>query len=309
VNEKLAVLATRQGGVFSRQDALNCGYSTSQIRAMVGSEAWRRLCRGLYTTMTIEKDLPPWEKGTREHRLATSAALRSLTGDVVVSHQSAVVDYNLPTWGLDLTRVHVTRRDNVGGRVTSGVVQHNSQLPTGSVWLRDGRHVVAPARAIIEVACTSGYEPALVIADQALRTGVVSLRALEFALCDAEYWPHSPWAKQVLAFCSALSESVGESRLRMLMDHHGLPTPILQAPILRDGVPFAWVDFLIAEFSTVVEFDGLMKYGDASVLVREKRREDDIRELGYQVVRVIWSDLDRPARTAERIRQACARGA
>ena len=234
--------------------------------------------------------------------------MRSLTGDVVLSHQSATVDYGLPTWGLDLSRVHVTRRDVAGGRVTSTVVQHNARLSSGSVWLREGRHVVAPARAIIEVACTTGFEPALVIADEALRTGLVSMRALEFALCDAENWPRSPAARQVVASCNGLSESVGESRLRLLMDRFGLPAPTLQAPIRRDGVLLASVDFLFDRFQTVVEFDGMMKYADdATVLIQEKQREDDIRELGYQVVRVTWPDLDSPKRTIHRLQQAFAR--
>ncbi len=238
----------------------------------------------------------------------TAAVLRSLTGQVVLSHQSAIVDYDLPTWSLDLSKVHVTRRDAVRGRITTNAVQHNAKLTTGSIWLRDGREVVAPARAILEVACSIGFEPALVIADEALRTGLVSPRALEFALCDAEHWPGSPAAKQVVDFSDGLSESVGESRLRMLMDQYGLPAPTLQAPMLRDGVVFARVDFLFPMFRTVVEFDGMVKYGDdPAVLVREKRREDDIRELGYQVVRVTWSDLATPAQTIARIRAAFAR--
>ena len=50
----------------------------------------------------------------------TAAVLRSLTGQVVLSHQSAIVDYDLPTWSLDLSKVHVTRRDAVkaGSRPT-----------------------------------------------------------------------------------------------------------------------------------------------------------------------------------------------
>jgi hypothetical protein len=52
-----------------------------------------------------------------------------------------------------------------------------------------------------------------------------------------------------------------------------------------------------------------MKYGgDArEALIREKLREDRLRALGLEVVRVTWSDLDHPARTAMRIRQAFAR--
>lgn len=40
-----------------------------------------------------------------------------------------------------------------------------------------------------------------------------------------------------------------------------------------------------------------MKYSGADgrqALVAEKRREDRLRDLGFQVVRVTWAELDRP---------------
>ncbi|WBQ04984.1 type IV toxin-antitoxin system AbiEi family antitoxin domain-containing protein [Kribbella sp. CA-293567] len=305
---KLQVVAEKQGGVFSREDALRCGYSPAQIRVEIRDGAWLRVCRGQYTAARSDADEPPWVRSTGEHRLATRAVLRSLTGSVVLSHQSAIVEYGLPTWGLDLSRVHVTRRDGVKGRITRKAVQHNAQLPAGIIWCRDGREVVAPERAVLEVACSTGFEPALAIADEALRIGLVTRQGLAFALCDVEHWPRSPAARQVVAFCNGLSESVGESRLRVLMDDHGLPTPVLQAPMLRNGTVFARVDFLFPQFRTVIEFDGLLKYStDPEVLVREKHREDSIRELGYQVLRLTWHDLSTPDRTIARIQQAFTR--
>jgi len=47
----------------------------------------------------------------------------------------------------------------------------------------------------------------------------------------------------------------------------------------------------------VVEFDGAVKYAGAdgrAALVAEKLREDRLRALGYEVVRIVWSDLARP---------------
>jgi hypothetical protein len=247
-----------------------------------------------------------------EHRLASIAAVRSLRSDIVLSHQSAIVAHGLPTWSLDLSKVHVTRRDNTSGRAIAAVIQHRAQLPAGSIWLHDDMHVAAPARAIVEIACTAGFEPGVVIADEALRTGLVGRRDLGLAVCDAETWPGSPAAKQMLEFCDPRSESVGESRLRILMDREGLPAPELQVPILRQGEPFAVVDFYFGRpYNTVVEFDGRGKYdGDtAAIVMHEKWREDWIRELGVQFVRVIWNDLSYPGRTAARIRRGFARSA
>ena len=49
----------------------------------------------------------------------------------------------------------------------------------------------------------------------------------------------------------------------------------------------------------VIEFDGKIKYGGVGglqALVDEKAREDRLRALGYEIVRLTWADLARPGR-------------
>ena len=70
------------------------------------------------------------------------------------------------------------------------------------------------------------------------------------------------------------------------------------------------VDFLFRAQRTIVEFDGLLKYGGAGgrqALIDEKRREDALRSLGYQVVRLTWRDLYDPALVRRLIKQAFSR--
>ena len=77
------------------------------------------------------------------------------------------------------------------------------------------------------------------------------------------------------------------------------------------GVLVGRVDFLVAG-RVVVEFDGLLKYrgeDGPEVVVAEKRREDRLRELGYEVVRVTWDELAHPERILARIRAALLRRA
>lgn len=63
----------------------------------------------------------------------------------------------------------------------------------------------------------------------------------------------------------------------------------------------------------LVEFDGRSKYAAGSpeeapaLLFAEKRREDAFRRLGYEVVRLTWADLHRPAELRARIEAALAR--
>ncbi|MEO7070654.1 MAG: hypothetical protein ABI131_09215, partial [Nostocoides sp.] len=71
----------------------------------------------------------------------------------------------------------------------------------------------------------------------------------------------------------------------------------------------ARVDFLV-EGLVVVEFDGLVKYEGAqgrAALAAEKARESQLVDLGFEVVRVVWSELDDPAELARRVRKALKR--
>jgi hypothetical protein len=123
-------------------------------------------------------------------------------------------------------------------------------------------------------------------------------------------------ATRVLAFADGLSESVGESRSRVVLHRLGLPAPDLQPRILRtDGTVIGRCDFGWERFRTVGEFDGHIKYGRllrpgqeaGDVVFAEKRREDEIRDHEWEVARWTWADLDRPAVIGERLGRAFAR--
>jgi very-short-patch-repair endonuclease len=91
----------------------------------------------------------------------------------------------------------------------------------------------------------------------------------------------------------------------------GLPSVELQVEIRDERGGFvARVDFLFHQARTVVEFDGLVKYGGAGgrqALIDEKRREDSLRSLGYQVVRLTWRELYDLALVERSIRKALTR--
>ena len=66
------------------------------------------------------------------------------------------------------------------------------------------------------------------------------------------------------------------------------------------------VDFVVRGTKLIIEVDGKVKYatGDPEVLWREKKREDALRALGYTVVRITWSDLERPGAVVAKVRAA-----
>ncbi len=312
MNPRLSLIAGRQGGVFSRQQALASGYSPRQAVLRLNDGRWVRIRRGQYAEAADLSGLPPWEQQRAQHKQSVNAAVNALgSGTVVVSHQSALALHGAPMWGLDLQRVHVTRWDQRSGGSIAGVQHHLGGLTSLDVTALNDLPVTTVRRALMELACTASFEATVVCADAVLRQ--FGADEEEFArLYDViANWPGSAAARAALAFADPASESVGESRLRVQVHRLGLPTPVLQVEFYDDEGLIGRVDFYFPEYRTVLEFDGLLKYGGGSpeTLVREKRREDRLRALGLQVVRTEWSDFNRPQYLRSQLEQAFTRSA
>lgn len=306
MNPELKRIASGQGGVVSTGQATKAGYTKEQIRERLADGRWERLRYGQYAEKVDLSGWAPWDRPVIRHRRLVHAAVNSmLPGSVVVSHHSALVMHGVPVWLADLAEVQLTRSSGRSG-LKAGVRHHRGVVGQSDVTRVDGLIVTSIARAMVETAGRSSFEAAVVSADAALRRPEVSDDDVRRLLEVTEYWPGGPTIRSALAFADPRAESVGESRLRVLMRNEGLPAPVLQAEFEDGDGLIGRVDFYFPDQNTVVEFDGLMKYPDGSraALIREKVREDRLRALGLEVVRITWADLAQPAKTAMRIRQA-----
>jgi hypothetical protein len=312
MDEVFAVIAAPQGGVVMRSQALAAGYTEAEIDRRRRQKLWVPIRRGAYVERHVFAAM------TREqlHRAMIHAVVRSLERPAVVSHVSAAVLRGLPAWGLDLSLVHMTRGDLHSPRIEGGVHHHAGELRDDDVEELDGVCVTSPARTAIDTARVTAFEAAVVVTDALLHQGLVDNAAILERLDSMRDWPGTCNAGRVAEFADGRSESVGESRSRVAFELVGLPRPDLQRLITTpDGRIIGRSDFVFDGFWTIGEFDGRVKYGrllkpgedPGDVVWREKQREDRIRDLGYEVGRIIWSDLsDRPA-IAERFRAAFAR--
>ncbi len=191
---------------------------------------------------------------------------------------------------------------------------HVARLPDDEVVVVDGLLATSVARTVVDLARSVPFVAAVLTADAALASGRPSRGDLTACLRRMGPVPGSRRAARVLAFADGHSESVGESRSRVVLHRLGLPAPDLQVRLRRpDGSLIGRCDFGWRDHRTVGEFDGRVKYraddgGDpGDVVFREKRREDEIRDAGWEVARWTWADLDTPAVVDRRIRRAFAR--
>ncbi|SDT43231.1 Transcriptional regulator, AbiEi antitoxin, Type IV TA system [Friedmanniella luteola] len=293
------------------RDLLAAGYSPAEVARLVRSGELVRLRRGAYRTAA---DLEP-DAETR-HRQLLLATVPLLAPDSVLSHRSAAVVLGLPVVGA-LGRVEITRSSVTSGKVRGAVHLRAAPLPDDEVTSVDGWQVTTPARTVVDLARTLPLGPAVAAGDAALRAGT-SVEEVESVLASSAGRPGLAAARRACRSLDGRSESAGESLSRVVLHRLGLPPSGLQHEVRSaDGALVGRCDFVWEEQRTLGEFDGRVKYGRLlrpgqraeDVLWAEKLREDALRDLGWQIVRWTWADLDREIVLADRLHRAFRRTA
>ncbi|MGH3385077.1 MAG: type IV toxin-antitoxin system AbiEi family antitoxin domain-containing protein [Nocardioidaceae bacterium] len=293
---ELTAIAATQHGVFLRRQAVARGYNDDEIKRFTRSGEWVRLRRGAYCERAIFDACNEDER----HTLKTRAVLLVLDGPAAASHQTAAAILPVVHWRVPLDDVHVTRTEIHSGRNVAGVSHHEASLSDRELTEVDGIVVTTLERTPLDLARDSGFVPGLVTADSALHHGADAelMTALANDMTD---WCGSRTVRAVVSRADKGAQSVGETLSRIAVVEAGFPAPITQYEV-RAGEFLAFVDLLIPEYNLAIEFDGRLKYRrkrdpsdpdieDGELVWAEKQREDRLRELGYEVVRIIWAEF------------------
>jgi hypothetical protein len=306
-NKILSLLGT--SGFFLRKDAIEAGLTDKAIRHAVAAGDLVRIRHGAYASRADWSAIDVRER----HLLVCRAVLRSHKGPGVLSHHSAALAHGLDLWDVPLDLVHLTRRDTTSARQVSDVRYHEGSLAAGDEVTVEGLPVVPLARAALESACLLDLERALVVVDSALRSGHLSRPELDAAYERMRHWPDSLGLQLVVRLADGRRGSVAESRVGYFLWEARIPNPVLQHPVYDGAEVVGRLDFAWPELGLWLEFDGRVKYekylrpGESAsdAVIREKKREDRIRELtGWRVIRITWEDLANPEKLAARIRHA-----
>jgi hypothetical protein len=302
---------TRMTRVRLTRELAADGFSPTELSALRRSGTLHRVRRGAYA------DSPePLTDPVDRHRMLLEATVLQLSADAVVSHMSAAALHGLPTWNQELHRVHLTRNRDGGGKVRRYTHLHTSPLPPEDVVEIGGRPVTSLARTVVDLSRTLTMVQSVPIGDAALRLGLDrdDLSAIA-ARCVG--WSGITRARRAIGFLDARGESVGESSSRVVLYQAGVPAPELQLEAFDPlGRLVGRADFGWKDHRTLGEFDGRVKYGrllkpgqsTADAVFEEKRREDALRSLGWEVVRWLWEDLRDPSQLRQRLEMAFARG-
>ena len=279
------------------------GLSPNGLRRAVEDGELDRVRRGVYAP---HRDL---DLRSRHLRLLT-ATLPLLGAGSILSHASAAVVHGLPVRQDLLDRVWVTRPGAGHGRRGPVVQLRRCTLEAVDVALVNGFPVTTLARTASDLARQLPYEWAVIGCDAALAAGC-SREALLEATQRVQGWPGGRKAASASRFADGASGSPAESLSRVQMQRAGIPTPVTQFKVFLNGRLVATTDFGWEDTGLVGECDGKVKYGELlrqgetaeDAVMREKRREELIREAGYWIARWGWQEACDQAELARIVRR------
>lgn len=308
MDSALRLLMDSRRHVITAAAATELGVSPRDLRALVAKGELFRLCRGAYVDGAAFRAASSEE----QHCFRARGVLALLPSGFALSHHSAAAAWSLPWLGAIPRRVHLVREGPGQHRRSTTHTIHRS-LPSVRLQDRDGLRVIEPAYAILGIAAENGLRQTVAVLDAGLHTGLVASSRIEEMLGVCPGWPGYEVVTAATALTDPEAESPGESLTRLLLRSLGYSVRS-QVEIRATSPEFsARVDFLLEFYPVVIEFDGLKKYAaadgsaDHGALVRAKAREDRLRALGYEVVRLVWADLKQPERVRELLEAACRR--
>jgi very-short-patch-repair endonuclease len=278
--DQLAAVARQQGGVFSRRQALNAGYTARQIRYRLGTGQWRAPAVGVLCDATVE----PREFAEIWARLLAAGST------AVLSHRSAA-----RLWGLWAapSPVDVTVR---GGRTprVAGAVVRRAVLPDGDVCRRAGLPVTCSARTVHDCLLTLPRPAARTLLDRALQQGLVTATDLRQRQHHAKGRWGAAQARRLLAELQDGSHSDGERRLARALRRRNVTGWVANLHV-RLARCTAILDVAFEEARLAVEVDGWAWHSDVDRFQADRTRQNMLHLAGWTVLRFTWHDVaERP---------------
>jgi hypothetical protein len=302
--EDLLAWSEELGAPFDTADVYRAGGSNRDLVRMVDAKAWHRLGRGSFVSAAV------WAIANERarHRMAVAARLRGKDARWAAARRSAAVFHDLPLLG-QVPAVPQLLRDPDGNR-SKGKNRHE-RIATFTEAEReeiDGVAVSNLARTVNDLARQEAFRNGLIAADGALRRGMGQDELLAMAKAHKD-WPGGWNAIMVARLANGLHETALESLSWAACHTLGLEMPEPQIQVFLGSRLIARVDGLWRARNTIGQADGLYKYNDRLGVIKDKKQDEELEDLGFEVARWGWDQAYRPEGVLdERLRRAFERG-
>lgn len=277
--------------VFRGSAALRAGMLT---RGQLRTGAWRRLRTDVYADARLPVT----------HLLQARAVALVAPRQAVFGGRTAVVlsggrDFAEPQDPVEIVLPPGIRWHPGPGVLVRAADTSSSVVTHGTLRWTDR------TRTALDLIRRGDRDDAVVLLDRLVQAGLADLAAVQQAAAALPRSRGSKQARDVAALADGLAESPQETRLRLVIARAGLPAPVAQYRVTKNGRFVARVDFAYPERRLAIEYEGLW-HGEAQQVVRDRRRLNRLLEAGWRVLFVTAEDLRRPDELAGRIAAALA---
>jgi hypothetical protein len=274
---------------FSRREALALGVAEHRLRR---SDLTSPVGRGIRVPAECSAPL-----------LEAARALTARFPGVVISHRSAALLHRLripERWEI-APELWLTRTDNARSLRRPGVVCRRTRLTPQEVVRIDGVPVTSPVRTFLDVCGELSVTEAVIIADgliDAHRWGIHRGTAplcrpgeIGTALRGRQGRRGVRTARAAAERMRVGSDSPGETRLRLVLEDHGIQDLVLDHPLLGpDGTLLAQPDLALERHRLSLQYEGV-HHDRAEQRVIDIRRLRATESVGWREIRICARDL------------------
>ena len=263
-------------------------------------------------TTTLPEETKGLPKRTEDLRILVRSYADRLPTEAVFSHRSALIVHGLPVPYIDPADVFAESvSPRYGVRLQNMLVRRRS-FDVGAVEIVNGVPVTSVRQTLLDVARDCPLAFAVAVLDEAVRSFAVDIDELRSYAVSHPVRTGARKIASALGNVDARRESVAESICAIRFVEHSIVGFEPQVDICdASGRHLGRTDFANERAKLIAEFDGAGKYylDDADpkqAFELERRREYAMRNEGWTVFRIRWSDLfsaDVFVRIKEAVRQ------
>ncbi|MCL2490128.1 MAG: DUF559 domain-containing protein [Propionibacteriaceae bacterium] len=247
-----------------------------------------------------------WQAQRVKFLAHTGAVMTAVPDGVVLYGVTAlqVLQVALPARLQDWERCHVLVPVGTCRPERPGVVAHSTRTAPTPWAIRDGLPVLHPVEHWLQL---RGSDDELVeVADGLVRRKrpLIGMDDFRRRLDEMVGRPGVETGRRLLKLVVAGTDSIYETKTRLLMVHAGLPTPVVNHPVAcRFGVVYL-LDMAYVREKVAVEYDGADHVGNRTQMENDAQRRRDLQDEGWLIITVTAQDIAQPAAFLRSVEEA-----
>ncbi len=280
---RVAAVASKQHGVFTRADALDAGLSTGAVDRRLANGTWVRIAESVYGVAGAPAT---WER-------AVSLAVLSSGQGAVASHATAAHLHGLISRPKAI-EVTVTTK---GRPQRPHIIHRSTDLLDEDICQVRGIRATNVVRALVDMGIPWREGLTVRALDEALRLHLATEREVARVLHRvARRGRNGAGVMRTIISerlgWNAITESEMEDEFLRILVAAGVQLPEPQVRIVkRGGRLIARVDFVYAQVKLIIELDSQRYHGDVTSFKSDRRRQNELILEGYRILRFTTWDV------------------